>query len=489
MAFLSRACSVVLLTVGANAFPVYDVDQGDPLPVNGERGTAFTSTSKLDDSRVLQCFTDYANSGAGTCNILSVDNMTMTVTVQGSVVFNANHTQYISVASFSSSVAVVCYLDHAGTEHLTCRYLKVGGSSIEASQPYVVDDGAVQVSFLSAASLTEEVGIVCWSEPLNPLKDRAGVCNKLTLQEGAITAGDKLYFDTDFSTSDVTVRAFSGTVAVVCWSAEGNGECRTLSLSDSGSEGFDAGDREEFFGGASEAFSGLVLVKFTSARGLVCWADKVAQNRVDCKSLLIDGSALSYGETGEVTAFPSRFLTADALTEDAALVCYSAQLEGSVTDSESFLGKGTCNIVGVQEIGFAVEAGPPNEVNSDTTEHMAVSSFNDRSAVLCYSTGGAGGGNCKALGMAETTTSTTDTSTSTTATTTPHTTTETVTVSETSTTSLHTTTVTSTTSSAHTTTVTATGEAREPPQDSGSPAPDLLGASVALLAATGVALC
>jgi len=493
MAFLSRACSAVLLTVGVSAFPVYDVDGGEPLAVNPSRGTAFSSVSKLDASRLIECYSDYADGGAGICKILSVDVDGMAVTEEGSVVFNANHTQYINVAAFSSSAAVVCYLDHAGTDHLTCRYLDVGGSSIEPSEPYAVDDVAVEVSFLSVASLTHEVGIVCWSEPLNEVKDRAGVCNKLTLgQAGQIAVGSKTYFDQAFSTSDVTVQAFSETSAVVCWSAQGDGDCVALSLSGSGSQDFAVGAIARFFSGDSEAFKGLVLVRFTAARGLVCWADKVAKNRVDCRALLVDGSALSYGEAGEVTAFPSLYLTADALTEDAALVCYSADPDGSVIDSENFDGRGTCNVVGLVENGSAVGAGPPNEVNSGTTQHMAVASFDDRSAVLCYSDGGAGSGNCRALGMAETTTSsTTETSTSatsaTTVTTTPHTTTETTSLSGTSTTSWHTTTETLTTTSPHTTTGTNTAGA-EGPQDSGSRAPDLLGACVALLAAASVTL-
>jgi hypothetical protein len=497
MAFLSRACSVVLLTAGASAFPVYDVDDGEPLAVNPLRGTAFSSVSKLGDSRVIECYADYANNGgAGTCKILSVDGMA--VTEKGSVVFNANHTQYINVASFSSSTAVVCYLDHAGTEQLTCRFLDVGDSSIEPGEAYVVDDVAVQVSFSSLASLTDQIGIVCWSYPLNPVKDRAGVCNKLTLGEGgAITFGDYTYFDQAYSTSDVTVQAFSQTSAVVCWSAQGDGDCRTLSLSNSssGSGDLDVGTAQRFFEGESEAFKGLALVKFNASRGLVCWADQVAKNRVDCKSLLIDGSDLSYGEAGEVTAFPSLYLTADAITEDAALVCYAADPDGSVL-SENFDGKGTCNIVGLMDDDSGVGAGPPNEVNSGTTQFLAVASFDDSSAVLCYSDGGAGSGNCKALGMAETTTSSTETSTTTettttTATTTPHTTTETSTVSETSTTSFHTTTETSTTSSPHTTTDTTTDTTvtTAEPEDSGSQAPGLLGVCVALLAATGVALC
>lgn len=500
MAFLSRACSVVLLTAGASAFPVYDVMDGEPLAVNPLRGTAFTSVSKLGDSRVIECYADYANNGgAGTCKILRVDGMV--VAEEGAVVFNANHTQYINVVSFSPSTAVVCYLDQAGTEHLTCRSLDVGGNSIEPSEAYVVDDVAVEVSFLSLASLTHEIGIVCWSYPLNSVKDRAGVCNKLTLGAGgAITVGNYTYFDQAFSTSDVTVQAFSGTSAVVCWSAQGDGDCRTLSLSDSGPGDLDVGPFHRFFEGESEAFEGLALVKFNASRGLVCWADGVAKNRVDCKQLFIDGSDLGYGEAGEVTAFPSLYLTADAITEDSALVCYATDPEGSVL-SEDFDGKGTCNVVGLMEDGSSVAAGPPNEVNSGTTQFLAVASFDDSSAVLCYSDGGAGSGNCKALSIAETTTTSTETSTTTlstttetsttTATTTPHTTTETSTVSETSTTSFHTTTETFTTTSAHTTTATTvTQSLTHPaePEDSGSRAPGLLVVCVTLLAATGVAL-
>merc|ERR1712060_462656 len=180
--------------------------------------------------------------------------------------------------------------------------------------------------------------------------------------------------------------------------------------------------------------------------------------------------------------FPSLYLTADAITEDAALVCYAADPDGSVL-SENFDGKGTCNIVGLMDDDSGVGAGPPNEVNSGTTQFLAVASFDDSSAVLCYSDGGAGSGNCRALGMAETTSSSTETST---------TTTETSTVSETSTTSFHTTTETFTTTSAHTTTdTTVTHSFTRPaePEDSGSRAPGLLGVCVALLAATGVALC
>jgi len=491
-----------ILAAACNGFPMYDVEDGEALEVNPGQGTAFSSVSTLDASRVIECYADYGNDGAGTCKLLSVQDKS--VTEEGSLVFNANRTQYIKVASFSPSSAVVCYSDHAGTEHLTCRSLAIGGSSMTAHAPYTIDDAAVDVSFLDVASFTHEIGIVCWSEPLSPdntVKDRAGVCNKLTVgQFGEISVGQKAYIDQAYSTSDITVQAFTDTSAVVCWSAQGTGECMAVSLSDTGSASSDFNiDPYEvytFFQGAAEAFKGLELVKFTEARGLVCYADKIAKNKVDCRSLYVNGTSISYGEVGEVTPFPSLWLTADALTEDAAIVCYAANPQGSVVDAESFDGKGTCNIVGLLEDGSSVGAGPPVEVNSRATQHMTVVSFDDRSGVLCYSDGGAGAGNCKALSMAETTTSTTATTTTTessttTETTTPHTTTETTTSSETSTTSVHTTTETFTTTSPHTTTETATTITTTMPESeitSGSPAPGLLGAFAALSAALAAAL-
>lgn len=195
-----------------------------------------------------------------------------------------------------------------------------------------------------------------------------------------------------------------------------------------------------------------------------------------------------------VNANPTAHISAtrvkDPDTQEAtALVCYAS--EPGHTSGE-FRGNGTCNIVGL--IGNeTLGAGPANQVNARPTEYTALVTLESNSAILCYSGFGAGQGQCRALSMAETTTSTTATSSTSltsTMTTTPHTLTATTitgnTVTDTSTTSPHTTTGTLTTTSPHTTTeTTVTTATTTEGESSGSAATSLAGAG----AAVAVALC
>jgi len=282
------------------------VTEGPELEVNVNRGTSFTATGRLSDSRVLECFADYGNLGAGTCNILDVDVSGGNQLIKRSTfVFNGNETHEITVAPFTSTASVVCYSDRGGTKKLTC------------------------------------------------------------------------------------------------------------------------------------------------------------------KVLLVDGTSLTVGSEAEVVnEQPTSWVTATAIADAAALVCYATEQGGNV-NGEEFRGVGTCNVLGLTDDSLTVGAGPPNEVNSNPTEHMSLASLDEALAVLCYSDFGAGAGHCVALSMAKTTTTTTLTTTTTTSSTTTLTT-----ATETSSTTPHTTTETSSSTTPHTTTETSTTTSdtpnREPILDSGS---------------------
>jgi cell division septation protein DedD len=248
---------------------------------------------------------------------------------------------------------------------------------------------------------------------------------------------------------------------------------------------FSLGSDQVFHVKTSEFFESLVVVSFTQDQGAVCYADGTDENFLACKLLLIDGDALLVGAEAEiVNEHPTSWVTAAAITDSAALVCYATEVGGTV-NGEEFRGAGTCNVLGVID-NTAVGAGPPNEVNSNPTEHMSLASLDAASAVLCYSDFGAGAGHCLSLSMAPTTTtttittttSTTSTTTATTSTetssTTPHTTTASSTTTETSSTTPHTTTETSTT-------VTETPD--RSPIDSGSAPLSVLGSGAVLVLA------
>jgi hypothetical protein len=319
------------------------------------------------------------------------------------------------------------------------------------------------------------------------------VCNKLTLEGGALVVGADYFFDDQTSTSDISVKAFSEASAVICWSAQGTGECSLLSLSDANGTDFTQGVNQVFYTKTSEFFESVVVVSFTSTQGAVCYADRTEDNFVACKVLLVDGADLTVGsEAEEVNANPTSWVTAAAITDSAALVCYATE-EGGNVNGKQFRGVGTCNVLGLTGDNATVGVGPPNEVNANPTEHMSLVGLADFSAVLCYSDVGAGPGHCMALSMAPTTTTVTTTSatstttvtttetSTTTETTTPHTTTETSTSTETSTTSLHTTTATETTA-------TATEAAEGPVEDSGSVPSGLPGLGAAVAVALGAAV-
>jgi len=339
------------------------------------------------------------------------------------------------------------------------------------------------------------VGVLCWtyvkySEKGGDGPDGAGACNKLTLVSGNVVVGTEYMFDDEYATSDISVKAFSDTSAVVCYSAQGEGTCVVLSLSGAGSaDDFTQGSWVVFHAKTTEFFESLETIRFTAAQGAVCYADGKNQNQLECKVLQVSGTSLTVGTDIEVVnEYPTSWMTATAITDSAALVCYATKEGGNVNGQELdvFKGLGTCNVLGLSADNTTVNAGPPNEVNSNPTQQLALASLDAASsAVLCYSDFGAGSGYCMALSMAPTTTTTTvTTSTSTTSTitvtsvtetstTSPHTTTETSTSTETSTTSFHTTTATETT-------VTTMAPAFV---DSGSLPPAFLSAGAALAAA------
>jgi hypothetical protein len=482
-----------VLAVGvAGAFPVYDVSAGAPLEFNAG-GTSFNSLGSLSNNQAIQCFANYASGGVGTCLLLGLEGPDgdQTVSLEGSQrVFNANETLEISVTAFSASRAVVCYHDAVNENHLTCTTLTIADDNITGASPAVtINVNATSVAY-AVTRFSDEVGAICWSYKGYMQKDGAGVCNKLTLDaDGVITVGGEFFFDDEHNSQDFSISAFSATKAVLCWNAEQDGTCTTLML-DNGNL---AKTNDAVFGRATESnYEGLVVVSLSEEEGVVCWSDGVDVNQLECKLLMVSENISVGAEAVVVNANPTSHISATKVTdpdtqEATALVCYASE-PGHTSTSVEFRGNGTCNIVG--RIGNeTLGSGPANEVNARPTEYTALVTLESNS-ILCYSGFGAGQGQCRALSMAETTTSTTATSSTSltsTMTTTPHTTTGTTitgnTVTETSTTSPHTTTYTETTTTPHTTTETSVTTVKTTEaDDSSSPASALLSVGAALAA-------
>jgi hypothetical protein len=512
----TAVCRVLALLLPiSGAFPVYEVTGGSPLEVNAQH--SFNSLARLSDTRAIQCYADYSTGeGVGNCNVLTLSGET--VEAGNMVVFNSMETLEVSVVGFSDTQVLVCYWDGANLKRLTCKSLTISGTDVIVGDAFVVNAAAAVETTYAVASLSAGIGVVCWSYTgnLGLYKHGAGVCNKLALDgEGVITQGADYFFDEDHTSQGFSIQPVTTDSALLCWSAEGAGTCTVLTLS-SGDDSFAQLGNAVFYQSAAAYYEGLVVASLTSTEGVVCYADGVDSNALQCKLLTVEGSNLTAAsEAVVVNSDPTSWVAATTLTESegetAMLVCYATEEGGNVNANE-FKGMGTCNIVGMAAETGELGAGPANVVNELPTEHTALATLGSHSAMLCYSGFGAGQGQCRALGMAPTTTtstassttSATETTTSTASSTSPHsttattittttntsptvtTTTITATITATSTatsittTSPHTVTMTETTTSPHTTTITSGTERTVDMESSGSISSACVNAAAAL---------
>jgi hypothetical protein len=436
----TAVCRVLALLLPiSGALPGYEMTGGSPLEVNAG-GTSFNSLARLSATQAIQCYADYSSGkSVGTCSVLTLSGEA--VEAGDKVVFNSDETLEVSVVGFSETQALVCYWDEANLKRLTCKSLTISGTDVSVGDAFEVNSAAEETPY-AAARLSAGVGAVCWSYrgDGSPHTDGAGVCNKMTLNdEGLITKGADYFFDELHTSQDFSIQPFATDSALLCWSAEGAGTCTVLTLS-SGGDDFTQRGSGVFYQSAAAYYEGLAVASLTSTEGVVCYADGVDNNTLQCKLLTVEGSNLiAASEAVVVNTDPTSWVTATTLTdpegEAGILVCYATEEGGNVNGLE-FKGMGTCNIVGTigGEDG-ALGAAPASVVNEPATEYTALATLDLNYAILCYSGFGAGQGQCRALGMAPTTT-TSSVSTTTSATQTATTITET-------TTSPHTTTMTS----------------------------------------------
>jgi cell division septation protein DedD len=198
----------------------------------------------------------------------------------------------------------------------------------------------------------------------------------------------------------------------------------------------------------------------------VCYADATNDGNFAACNALEVGAALSVGESEVVNARNSSSVSVAPLTSTGGIVCFVDLSSEEDANQNDAAGPATCKVLSVD--GVALSANPANVVNANPTEYLNVVGLSADAAMMCYSNQGAGEGFCRALSIAETTTTSTLTatetssttatltsSTETSSTTSPHSTTATGTT-ETETSTPHTTTETSATTTPHTTTETLT---------------------------------
>merc|ERR1719188_431718 len=415
------------------------------------------------------CYTDYQQSGFGVCNLLDVSGGNDTIAVGTEFIFNSNLTEYISVAPFSATTAVVCYSDSGNTKLVTCVALEVNGVSLSMGQPLEINAEAEQSPYISVSGLSSGLGLVCYMCNGCASQDRYGLCSVLTLDGAALTApgGSDAISGTQAATH-ISVQGFSASQAVVCYSKEGDGTCDLFDVSTSG---IDLVSSKIFYSGSETFFNTITQAKVSDDSGVLCYADALNdQNSVNfaaCASFQIAGSALSFGSIEVVNNGTLADVSVAPLANqgggDGAIVCY-ADLGLGIKENKS-AGPATCQAL--ETSGDSVSVGSPSVVYDGLTERVSLSSLSEDTGIMCY-TLSSSSLLCRTVSIVPTTTTSTQTETHTSSATVSSTS-ETHTASDTSSTTAstnslpstltsttpHTTTETFTTTSPHTTTVTS----------------------------------
>jgi len=439
-------------------------------------GTVFISQAKLSETRGVVCYTDYAYSSFGICNTLDLSGENLTV--GNDFVFNANTTLHVSVAALSETHAVVCYSDAGNTERVTCTAFQMDGAALTKGEPLEVDGVAQLTSFISVASLDSTSALVCYSCAGCP-SEGEGKCAVLSLDGTVLSKGAEISFTDGAAATHIDVQGFSASAAVACYSKEGDGSCTLLDAS--------GGLLKEvstvgFHQTSTNFFDSISVAKVAEGSGVVCYADAADDGNFAACNALEVGATLAVGDAVVMNARNSSSVSVAPLTSTGGIVCFVDLNSEEDANKNDAAGPATCKVLSVD--GVALSANPANVVNANPTEYLNLVGLSTDAAMMCYSNQGAGEGFCRALSIAETTTTSTLTATETSSTTatltsstetssttsphsttatgitdtetsTPHTTTETGTSSTTATTTPHTTTetLTSTTETSTTTAI------------------------------------
>merc|ERR1719327_2028496 len=396
------------LVVVAGAQPVFDVGTG-PVERLNDGGTVFIAQGKLSETRGVVCYTDYANNGFGICNTLDLsgDNLT----VGGDFVFNDNMTYHVSVAALSETHAVVCYSDAGSTERVTCTAFQVDGAALTKGEPLEVDGVAQLTSFISVASLDSTSALVCYSCAGCP-SEGEGKCAVLSLDGTVLSKGAEISFTGGAAATHIDVQGFSASAAVACYSKEGDGSCTLLDAS--------GGLLKEvstvgFHQTSTNFFDSISVAKVADGSGVVCYADAADDGNFAACNALEVGAELAVGDAEVMNARNSSSVSVAPLTSTGGIVCFVDLNSEEDANKNDAAGPATCKVLSVD--GVALSANPANVVNANPTEYLNLVGLSTDAAMMCYSNQGAGEGFCRALSIAETTTTSTLTATETSSTT------------------------------------------------------------------------
>ncbi|CAK0864995.1 unnamed protein product [Prorocentrum cordatum] len=499
----SALALTALLAVQARGDGIdYVVTEYPEVTVNSG-GSSDVATVVLSETAGIVCYADWAGDKDGWCNALDLSVASAPVDGPDEQLAGVK-LRHFTLARFSETQAVVCYVRLGSDGMGVCRVLQVESDwSLTVGDDMIIDSDTIYLHQLDVASFSQTSGVVCYADTDSEPNLKV-LCVPFALDPTSLdlTRGQEIGVD-DYvhHVQQVIVTTFSDTSAVVCYALE---DSRIDELEEDFPDGDVAWCSPIFFNGTALSYNGgyatvnldatydLAVARLTDDYGVLCFTDG-GDDYGKCRPLSFDSGAIALGEVLQVSVDTTSNLTLAPLSPTAAMVCFMAgssqtgKCSGLVMSHGTELAMGddididSGAFVGVEDCakGWEEECGLFMSVS-------AYASPLNMNGLACYAgLGGDEGVRCSILEVPPPTTTETGTSTTGTSSTTPHTTTEssstTATTTATSfTRTTKTTTETLTSTTPHTTTETSTTEAPAEVVNSGA----VEGAAVRQLAAT-----
>jgi len=448
-----------------------------------------TATVVLSETAGIVCYADWVGVKDGWCNALDLSVAPSAPSKGSSTSLAGIKLMHFTLARFSDTQAVACYVRLGSDGMAVCNVLEVAESdwSLTVGDEMIVNNETKWFHQLDVASFSETSGVVCYgdtgSEPNLKIK-----CVPFALDTAtrSLTKGEAVRVD-DYvhHVQQVIVTTFSDTSAVVCYALE---DTRLDELKDEFPNGDAAWCSPIFFDGTALSYAdgwvtvnldatyNLAVARLTDEHGVLCFTDG-GDNLGKCQPLGFDNGTIALGEVLEVSVDTTSNLTLAGMSPTAAMVCFMAGPSQTGKCSGLVMSHGTELAMGddidIDSGAFAAVEDCAKGWEEDCGLFMSVSAYAsplNMNGLVCYAgLGGEQGARCSMLEVPPPTTTTTATTSTETSSTTPHTTTETSSTTMTTTgTSVtkttRTTTETLTSTTPHTTTETSTTEA--PAEDS-----------------------
>jgi DNA-binding CsgD family transcriptional regulator len=329
--------------------------------------TTNVSVASLSSTQAIVCYTDTGNSSYGTACILNVS--VSTITPGTPVVFESASTSNISVTKLSSTQAIVCYQDGGNSNFGTACILDVSGSTITPATPVVFNNNGT-TTYNSVTTLSSTQAIVCYRDVGN---SNFGTACILDVSGSTITPATPVVYESS-NVLSTSVTTLSSTQALLCYQNGGNGSFGTARILDVSASTITPGTPVVF---ESAGTINISVTTLSSTQAIVCYTDIGNSSYGTACILDIAGSTITPGTPVVFESASTTNVSVASLSSTQAIVCYTDN------GNSSF---GTARILDVS--GSTITPATPFVFNNGTTAHISVTALSNIQALICYQNGG-----------------------------------------------------------------------------------------------------